>query len=345
MHIMRFKPALIVSLYLLQVSSINFDGYVTHSRSAIDSILLLFACGYKKSTRRPIVDIQDVYLDISRRKIIEIIVENMRESLANVVFGHFRSGHSITRFMTSPSGSRLKCLNIRPAIKWLNFLESEGKLHPNCAIVQRPLKLEINHDCSHVPNHDDHNEAISHNLSALICKPDVRFVVLLLDIGSGTYIRDEAVEVRHTNAVIFDSRNQTAERFEPHGHTRYSKYQKRLDKSQRRFLRRLKYVYIRPKVMSSAQKGPQLLQKVLPMQGGYCTVWSLMYVHARMTNPDRCPHESFVELCRGSPSQLLKNVASYLNVIDIDLKLNARNRHILTPDEQIQLFSTAFTDE
>lgn len=284
-------------------------------------------------------------LEPSQQENTILIGRWMNDTLTNVLFGHFRSGHPITRFLTSPTGSPLKCLNVRPAIQWLNFLESTGKLHPNCVIYQRPVKLEIAYPTSH----QNHNDIVC-DLATLIHRPDVRFIIILLDIGSGMFIREKSsveIEIRHVNAVILDRRKRTVERFEPHGHIRFSDSQKRLDKQFLRFLRKLDidYKYLSSKALSSAQHGPQIVQKHLPMQGGYCTVWSLMYIHARMTSPDQCPQEVFMDLCRGSPLEILMRVASYLNVIDLDLNLKVKDRCVLTPTKQIKLFEQAFDED
>ena len=146
----------------------------------------------------------------------------------------------------------------------------------------------------------------------------VRFVVGILAVKTedGDY---------HANALIFDTENQRLTRFEPHGGETTSYNMEKLDSAMEHWLSQNEYKlgggdegymgwesgstwqYNKPPNFCP-REGPQSLEnwrlveeafktrmvfgKEVRMEtGGFCSAWSLLYIHLRITNPDATDKE------------------------------------------------------
>ena len=134
----------------------------------------------------------------------------------------------------------------------------------------------------------------------------------------------------HLNMLIIDLKDNTAERFEPHG----SGYRGRgggeaLDEKVNETIKNLienewKLTYIPPSGICPFKKGFQAIEqdskkhnevlideynKYIAKQGGLCALWSYIYLDLRLSNPNKTPKEIFDKALKGggiSPDLLKK---------------------------------------
>ncbi len=161
----------------------------------------------------------------------------------------------------------------------------------------------------------------------LIKKSKKRFVAIYL------YIKWEcSSNEAHFNALLFDNKNKTIERFEPYSFFSEKKYfdvSMRFDKEFSKIIKKhLNYEYIVPinfcPMKGFQQKEENSLLNTLNVKtvgnyqfnndpGGFCGAWSLYFLNLRISNPNK------------KPSELLKNIYKYLENDKHSLRTFIRN--------------------
>ena len=165
----------------------------------------------------------------------------------------------------------------------------------------------------------------------------------------------------HANAIIYDKKNQTFERFEPHGTITDYYDINDCDEEMKKFVKLLskklgkKIKYIGPNELET-EFGPQASEefvKKIGDPGGYCVTWSWAYVDWRLCNLDLPPQKLFDKIMNELNKQgirikeYVRNYAKYalnyrekiLNEIGITYDdLISRNYNEQQLKKMIQLF-------
>jgi len=105
----------------------------------------------------------------------------------------------------------------------------------------------------------------------------------------------------HANAIIYDKKHQTLERFEPHGtitdfydlndcDDEMMKFVKVLSK---KFGKKIKYIGPRELETEFGPQASEEFQNKVGDPGGYCVTWSWAYVDLRLSNPNLSPQKLF----------------------------------------------------
>lgn len=135
----------------------------------------------------------------------------------------------------------------------------------------------------------------------------------------------------HANVLIFDIKNRTIERFDPHGSKFYSEAkltrdfknkniysqpsynQTDIDSFMKSYFKKLLPDFqVKPIEYSCPYLGPQMKADV---RIGYCVIWSIMYTFLRLLNPDVPPGTISRMLINNKPEQIkiiLKKFAKYV---------------------------------
>jgi hypothetical protein len=124
----------------------------------------------------------------------------------------------------------------------------------------------------------------------------------------------------HANMVIYSKRNNTVERFEPHGSDRKESYNSYLMDIELK----KKFKKLFPKAMYSVPSDylPNLgfqsvdvkfKRDVRAHPGGFCASWSLWYIDLRLSNPDIIDIQKLVQLAMRSLDLNNKNYSQFIN--------------------------------
>lgn len=151
----------------------------------------------------------------------------------------------------------------------------------------------------------------------------------------------------HANAIIFDNKYHILTRFEPHGKPNYIIYDHSTidsflhDWVKNTFGKEWKYnstLNICPKPGPQARDSAKHLDIVLKTKKvygktvkseskGFCQVWSLLYIHMRIINPDKTDAEILENILSWSDKDIALNIRKYteyiVNTIELpNLKVN-----------------------
>lgn len=132
-------------------------------------------------------------------------------------------------------------------------------------------------------------------------KGDTRycFVMLQFNWNKRSYPGSRTVtSSSHANALIFDLKDKTLTRYEPHGHTTTSYNSLKMDKKFKALLNKSKalkrYTYIGPHDLGVAH-GPQAkaLWSGMAVKDavGRCLVWAMAFIYKRLNNPGWTPKQ------------------------------------------------------
>jgi hypothetical protein len=118
----------------------------------------------------------------------------------------------------------------------------------------------------------------------------------------------------HQNALIVNKATRTYERFEPHGSV--SSVTRQIDAFMdsaefRKYLPEADYTYIPPSEVCPAI-GPQTADTPLHCKiGGFCVVYSTMYLHLRLLLPYSTPEQVYDMWLRLTPRKLTETIIRY----------------------------------
>jgi len=146
----------------------------------------------------------------------------------------------------------------------------------------------------------------------------------------------------HANALIFDKKNNTLSRFEPHGSNTKAYNYKHADESMKAFLNRKdlinkigKWHYLSSTI--ACPTGPQTKEgrhyyqkkmgkvfgrKVVIEAGGFCAAWSLIFIHYKLLNPDVNDEDIIEYMLNMSAEELSVMIREYVAFIVNAVDLN-----------------------
>lgn len=134
----------------------------------------------------------------------------------------------------------------------------------------------------------------------------------------------------HANVLIFDTFLKTIERFDPHGTQSYeganvSYNQDAIDKYLTGAFGSLlpSYKYIEFSV-ACPYFGPQLyVERNTSKVGGYCVMWSLMFIILKLLNPNKSSIELLKFMTKGTPDEIANKLSRFTkSVVDTLKKTN-----------------------
>lgn len=147
--------------------------------------------------------------------------------------------------------------------------------HDVCVTLERDMYIDIN-KCGKIPI------KLSKSIETLISKCRKRFIAIYVNISCG---------ISHANMMIIDTKNKTAERFEPFG--QFDDYMKLydmtvIDDNLAKTFKTYKLKYISPlEFCPNIQKIQELEKKTMGVHDlGFCASWSLFYADLRLSYPD-----------------------------------------------------------
>lgn len=145
----------------------------------------------------------------------------------------------------------------------------------------------------------------------------------------------------HANILIFDHKNKVLQRFEPHGATGENKLMAQVDKTLldlTRIQKSIPEMSYKPMAAICIGLGPQKIElqsliaknteevfgvPVNMAPAGLCAVWSLLFVHFRLTY-FKLSNEDIVARMLGDPDVLASEIRRYASAIVVLLEENAR---------------------
>ena len=143
-----------------------------------------------------------------------------------------------------------------------------------------------------------------------------RFIVCNLGLYYSSY--EENIE-GHANALIFDTRHQIIERFDPEGRLK-DRHDDAIERLFRAKMPGWKYVG------TTLAAPPRGIQEVADAFGGLCVTFSLMYALYRLSNQHLSSAEVQVAMMEGTP-RTLRRRALRLNKAMMDVAKRVRSSH------------------
>jgi len=121
--------------------------------------------------------------------------------------------------------------------------------------------------------------------------------------------------IGHANVIIIDNKKKTVERFEPHG------YMQRYNTIPNQFLEKKfvpkyfpKYKFMRP-LSFEPKLGPQSKQDDSNSDFGFCSIFSTMYTHLRLEDPDKPQRQVVALMSKGTPQDVDERVKLYFQYV------------------------------
>ena len=163
------------------------------------------------------------------------------------------------------------------------------------------------------------------------CSKTARFIVGIstLQLGGGKF---------HANALIFDTKTHTLTRFEPHGSDSLAYSVQDFDKQIEKWLSKNNYVLGSKKLSNWKYRkpsdycpiaGPQtreswklITKDINKESGGFCSAWSLLYIHFRISNPDFSDKEISEYMNNLTDKELSFKIREYAEFITRNINKN-----------------------
>lgn len=151
------------------------------------------------------------------------------------------------------------------------------------------------------------------DLSKAVSDCEERFLIMPLVLY---YLKQQDAQGAHQNILIFDNKDKTIDRFDPHGRTSERYDANEIDNYLTKELRSIvpSYKFIRTE-LACPYLGPQAVADV---SKGYCVTWSIMFTLLRLLNPDKKIGQLVEFMKEGTREELiskLKRFAKYYSDI------------------------------
>jgi hypothetical protein len=192
-------------------------------------------------------------------------------------------------------------------------------------------------------------EWVVKELNRCLSQTKSRFTVGILEVKLDT-------GVYHANALIFDSENKILTRFEPHGSGLEVKYDVgMLDTQINKWMtQNIKGWTYRAPIHFCPSRGPQTLETELYYNskmkaiygdnlnkeaGGFCSAWSLLFLHYRLVNPELSEKEIVDYMVSQSGEILFNRIREYVGFIVKNVDPNwttDEKRLLLSVDDNVQ---------
>jgi len=151
-----------------------------------------------------------------------------------------------------------------------------------------------------------------------------RFLILPLSLVISS-VNEEITSnsLGHANILIFDTKNKTIERFDPHGNEAFynqSIIDNYLTIKFKDLLSNYKYIEFS---VTCPYLGPQVtVERNTSKARGYCVIWSLMFVIFRLLNPDVPSLNIIKVMSEGSPNEVANRILRFAKHVSDTLKNN-----------------------
>lgn len=130
----------------------------------------------------------------------------------------------------------------------------------------------------------------------------------------------EYLNEAHANIAVFDLKNKTMERFEPHGEKSPPQFEtEMLDSELAKLCKNINFIYI-PPTEFCPKIGPQTGEgkfTSLSPNRGFCFAWSMWYIEARVSSPDILP----TVLIKNKMGDLRKDLFPFMTSLGETLKI------------------------